>query len=89
VKCAFGVLPRLTSLYYSFLYEHLYIDYLFAEYPVLDIDLNMVSTGRKISPITLRRQNTPARQQLEMLRPISVEEIEETQNKVNEHLLST
>jgi rRNA maturation endonuclease Nob1 len=42
-----------------------------------------------LTTITLQRQNTPTRQQLEMLRPISVEEIEDTQNKVNEHLLST
>jgi hypothetical protein len=51
LKCAFGVAPRLTSLYYSLLYEHLFIDYLFTEYPVLDIDLHMVTSGKKISPL--------------------------------------
>jgi hypothetical protein len=89
VKCAFGVAPRLTSLYYCLLFEHLFMDYLFTEYPVLDVDLHMISSGMKLTTITLQRQNTPTRQQLEMLRPISVEEIEDTQNKVNEHLLST
>ena len=78
----------MTSLYYCILFEHLFIDYLHNEYPVLDVDLTMVKGGRKFTP-TLMRQNTPARQQLEMLKAISVEEIEKTQDKVNEHLLST
>ena len=89
VKSALGVAPRQTSLYYYLLFEHLFMDYLFTEYPVLDVDLHMISSGRKLTTITLHRQNTPSRQQLEMLRPISVEEIEETQYKVYEHLLST
>ena len=90
VKCAFGVAPRLTSLYYCLLFEHLFTDYLFNKYPVLDVDLIMVTSGRKIAATTaLRRQNTPSREQLEMLKAISIDEIEKTQNKVNEHLLST
>ena len=87
-KCLFGFSPLLTGIYYDLLYEHLYMDYLHSEYPVPDADLVAEQQQlllRKKSPM-LKRQNTPGRDQLEQLKALSIDEIQHSQEKVEEAL---
>jgi hypothetical protein len=77
LKSLFGLAPLLTSLYYDSIFEHLYFTYLFTVNPPPG---RVPSTPLIISQspnATIRNKKTATREQLEALKPLSMEQIDE------------